>query len=229
MTFQTFMSGPEARQRYWARSFIGWRTFSGAAPNGGHRAVTGLERAGLLAGTITQNVDGLHQASGAAEVIDLHGSLSRVICTGCGDLLGRDELDRRFTEANDGFAAQALAVNPDGDVELADEAVAGFRVVDCTLCRGVLKPDVVFFGESVPAPRVAASFAVVEQARSLLVLGSSLTVMSGRRFVLRAAKRGIPIGIVNQGPTRGDVNATFTLDAPLGTTLSAVLAEVAAG
>jgi NAD-dependent SIR2 family protein deacetylase len=226
MTYQAFMSGVEARRRYWARSFVGWRTFARAEPNDGHRAVTALERGGLLTGIITQNVDGLHQASGAEKVIDLHGSLSRVICVDCGDTVSRSELDRRFAEANPDFAGQALTVRPDGDVELDDAEVARFRIVACEMCRGVLKPDVVFFGETVPRPRVDACFDLVERARALVVLGSSLTVMSGRRFVLRAAKLNIPVAIVNQGATRGDANATLTIDAPLGRVLTAVTSAV---
>ena len=229
MTFQTFTGDPLARQRYWARSHLGWRGIARARPNPAHHAVAELQRAGLLTGLITQNVDGLHQAAGAAPVVELHGSLDRVRCLDCDDTLGRDELERRLHEANPHFAGLAEAVNADGDVELADETVNGFRIVDCQLCPGgVLKPDVVFFGETVPAPRVAHCFQLVERSRLLLVLGSSLTVMSGRRFVLRAAKLGIPVAIVNQGPTRGDGYAALTVDGALGTILPR-LAELAAG
>ncbi|SBT41341.1 NAD-dependent protein deacetylase [Micromonospora auratinigra] len=228
MTFQAFTRDPVARRRYWARSHLGWRMIARAAPNDGHRAVARLQAAGLLDGIITQNVDGLHAAAGATGVIELHGRLDEVTCLDCGNLTSRDELDRRLREANPGFDAQVARVNPDGDVDLPDAAVAGFRTVDCGICgTGMLKPDVVFFGESVPAPRVADCFALVERARALLVLGSSLTVMSGRRFVIRAAKRGIPVAIVNQGPTRGDGHATVTLDAPLGPTLTALAGRVA--
>jgi NAD-dependent SIR2 family protein deacetylase len=220
MTYQTFTRDAAARRRYWARSHVGWRTIARAAPNAGHRAVAELQRRGLLTGVITQNVDGLHQAGGGRDVVELHGNLDRVICLDCGDGTARDELDRRLRLVNPEFHARALAVNPDGDVDLPDEAVDLFRLVGCRACeRGTLKPDVVFFGETVPPARVAASFAVVESARLLLVLGSSLTVMSGRRFVLRAAKLGIPVAIVNRGPTRGDDYATLTVDAPLGTVL----------
>jgi NAD-dependent SIR2 family protein deacetylase len=223
MTFQTFTGDAAARRRYWARSHIGWRTIARAVPNAGHRAVAELQRRGLLTGVITQNVDGLHQAAGASGVIELHGNLDRVVCLGCGDTTGRDDHDQRLRMANPVFDAQVLAVNPDGDVDLPDEAVDRFRVVDCLSCGdGTLKPDVVFFGETVPRPRVDASFATVHDARLLLVLGSSLTVMSGRRFVLRAAKLGIPVAIVNRGSTRGDDYATLTVDAPLG----AVLPEI---
>ena len=158
MTLQTFTSGLTARQRYWARSHVGWRTIARAAPNDGHRAVAALQRSGLLDGIVTQNVDGLHQAAGAHDVLELHGSLDRVVCLDCGKLSTRDELDGRMLAANRGWQATATQVNPDGDVELTDDAVAGFRVVDCVRCGGVLKPDVVFFGENVPRDRVTRAF-----------------------------------------------------------------------
>ncbi|MGW5671807.1 NAD-dependent protein deacetylase [Micromonospora sp. NPDC003776] len=230
MTYQAFTRDPDARRRYWARSHLGWRLIARAAPNAGHRAVARLQRAGLVGGIITQNVDGLHTAAGATGVIELHGRLDEVTCLDCGNLTSREELDRRLAEANPGFDAHIGHVNPDGDVDLPDEAVARFRTVDCGICgTGMLKPDVVFFGETVPAPRVADCFALVERARALLVLGSSLTVMSGRRFVIRAAKHGIPVAIVNQGPTRGDGYAAVTLDAPLGRVLTDLADRVAAG
>ncbi|MCZ7374365.1 NAD-dependent protein deacetylase [Micromonospora sp. WMMC250] len=225
MTYQAFTRDPVARRRYWARSHLGWRLIAGAAPNGGHRAVAGLQRAGLVDAVITQNVDGLHGAAGSTSVIELHGRLDEVTCLDCGNLTSREELDRRLREANPDFSARVAAVNPDGDVDLPDEQVEAFRTVDCGICgTGMLKPDVVFFGETVPPQRVARCFEAVGRARSLLVLGSSLTVMSGRRFVIRAAKQGIPVAIVNQGPTRGDGHASVCVDAPLG----AVLPELAA-
>ncbi|MDG4839320.1 NAD-dependent protein deacetylase [Micromonospora sp. WMMD967] len=225
MTYQAFTRDPVARRRYWARSHLGWRLIAGAAPNGGHRAVAGLQRAGLVDAVITQNLDGLHGAAGSTSVIELHGRLDEVTCLDCGNLTSREELDRRLREANPDFTARVAAVNPDGDVDLPDEQVEAFRTVDCGICgTGMLKPDVVFFGETVPPQRVARCFEAVGRARSLLVLGSSLTVMSGRRFVIRAAKQGIPVAIVNQGPTRGDGHASVCVDAPLG----AVLPELAA-
>ncbi|MET7819534.1 NAD-dependent protein deacetylase [Micromonospora zamorensis] len=228
MTFQAFTRDPLARRRYWARSHLGWRLIAGAAPNAGHRAVAGLQRAGLVDAVITQNVDGLHGAAGSTSVIELHGRLDEVTCLDCGNLTSREELDRRLREANPDFVARVAAVNPDGDVDLPDEQVAAFRPVDCGICgTGMLKPDVVFFGETVPPQRVARCFTAVEQARSLLVLGSSLTVMSGRRFVIRAAKQGIPVAIVNQGPTRGDAHASVCVDAPLGALLPELAARVA--
>jgi NAD-dependent SIR2 family protein deacetylase len=222
MTYQTFTRDPIARRRYWARSHLGWRTIARAAPNAGHTAVGRLQARGLLTGIVTQNVDGLHQAGGAGDVIELHGALDRVVCLDCGELSARAELDARLGAANESFTATSDRINPDGDVDLDDEQAAGFVVVDCTGCGGMLKPDVVFFGESVPAPRVQQCFDLVERSAALVVLGSSLTVMSGRRFVVRAAKLGLPVAIVNQGPTRGDTLATILLDAPLGPVLSAV-------
>jgi NAD-dependent SIR2 family protein deacetylase len=227
MTYQTFTGDEAARRRYWARSHLGWRNIAHARPNAGHAAVAALERAGRLDAIITQNVDGLHQAAGAREVIELHGSLAHVVCLRCGDRMPREELDRRLREANPDFDAAVAAVNPDGDVELADADVASFHVVDCVTCGGGrLKPDVVFFGESVPRPRVDECFGHVERARALVVLGSSLTVMSGRRFVLRAFKQGIPVAIVNQGVTREHDRAAVTVDAPLGDVLPSLVAAL---
>jgi NAD-dependent SIR2 family protein deacetylase len=221
MTYQTFTRDPRGRLRYWARSHVGWRQIADARPNAGHRAVAALQRAGAVGAVITQNVDGLHQAGGATDVVELHGGLDRTVCLGCGDVASRVELERRLHEVNPGFRPGGTdEVNPDGDVELPEEALDGFVMVDCLTCGGgPLKPDVVFFGETVPRDRVDHCFSLVDQARSLVVLGSSLTVMSGYRFVIHAAKRGIPVAIVNAGTTRGDDKATVLLDAPLGQVL----------
>ncbi|HEY6788377.1 MAG TPA: Sir2 family NAD-dependent protein deacetylase [Trebonia sp.] len=241
MTYQVFTGSAAARQRYWARSHLGWRHITGTSPNAGHRAVASLEQRGLVTAIITQNVDGLHQAAGAAAVTELHGSLHRVTCLGCGQQTSRVVLDERLRAANPswlpsgamvapGFEAtvapgfEEAAINPDGDVAL--ESTDGFVVVDCLACGGVLKPDVVFFGESVPKPRVDECFARVSAASSLIVLGSSLTVFSGLRYVRHADKLGIPVVIVNQGPTRGDPLASVRLDAPLGDTLTAAVAAL---
>src|SRR5579875_725858 len=226
MTYQKFTRDPLARRRYWSRSQLGWRQIAGARPNHGHAAVAALQQLGLVDGIITQNVDGLHQAAGAQSVIELHGSLDRVVCLGCGQLTSRLQLDERLRTANQQWQADAVRVNPDGDVEISERDEAAFRVVDCLLCGGVLKPDVVFFGETVPMPRVHEAFGLVESAAMLLVLGSSLTVMSGHRFVLRAAKLGIPIVIVTQGTTRGDQYAAVKLDAPLGRTLTELVSRL---
>ena len=227
MTYQVFTGSLQAQQRYWARSHLGWRTIARARPNAGHRSVAAL--AERWTGVVTQNVDGLHGAAAigaaatgaAADVVELHGNLDRVVCLRCGELSSREALDQRLREANPHWSARVLAVRPDGDVELDD--AAGFHVVTCAVCAGTLKPDVVFFGENVPAERVARCFALVEGSAGLLVLGSSLTVMSGYRFVLRAARLGLALAIVNQGPTRGDDKADLRLDAPLGAVLTGVV------
>ncbi|WP_344422877.1 NAD-dependent protein deacetylase [Streptomyces lavendulocolor] len=222
MTYQDFTAGARARRRYWARSHLGWRTFGRARPNAGHRAVAAFERHGLLSGVITQNVDGLHQAAGSESVVELHGSLARVVCLSCGALSTRGDLARRLEEANAGFEPVAAGINPDGDADLTDEQVGDFRVVDCARCGGILKPDVVFFGEAVPPGRIEHCRELVRGAASLLVLGSSLTVMSGLRFVRLAAEEGKPVLIVNRDPTRGDLHARTRVALPLGPTLSAV-------
>ena len=230
MTYQTFTGSAAARRRYWARSHLGWQHIAQAAPNRGHHAVAELGRRGRLAGIITQNVDGLHQAAGVPEVTELHGSLHRVMCLSCGQRTARADLHRRLEAANPGWGATSAAlINPDGDAVLADAATESFRVVGCPACQGVLKPDVVFFGENVPRARVEACYTLVERASSLVVLGSSLTVMSGLRYVRHAAKLGRPVVIVNQGTTRGDPYAAATLDAPLGQALTALVAALGPG
>lgn len=218
MTYEEFTTSAAGRRRYWARSHVGWRTIARAHPNAGHHAVTRLSA--KLSGVITQNVDGLHQAAGSQDVVELHGGLDRVICLDCKLLSPRADLDRRLREANPTFAATTDEINPDGDVFLPEEAVRGFEVVGCVECGGVLKPDVVFFGENVPRPRVEQCYSLVDNARSLLVLGSSLTVMSGLRFVRRAATAGIPVVIINRGVTRGDPFASLRVDLPLGKSLT---------
>jgi NAD-dependent SIR2 family protein deacetylase len=223
MTYQAFTGSAAARQRYWARSHLGWRHVTGAAPNAGHHAVAALERAGLVSGIITQNVDGLHQAAGAVAVTELHGSLHRVVCLSCWERSSRESLDSRLLAANPGWAAAGAepAVHPDGDVAL--EETGGFLLVDCLSCGGVLKPDVVFFGENVPRPRADDCYSLVSAASGLVVLGSSLTVFSGLRYVRHAAKLGIPVVIVNQGATRGDALAAATVDGALGSVLTSVV------
>ncbi|MET8288258.1 NAD-dependent protein deacetylase [Streptomyces sp. NPDC048448] len=222
MTYQDFTASAQARRRYWARSHLGWRTFGRARPNDGHRAVAAFGRHGLLSGVITQNVDGLHQLAGSEGVVELHGSLDRVVCLSCRASSSRRELAQRLEEANPGFEPVAAAINPDGDADLADEQVGDFRVVPCTVCGGILKPDVVFFGETVPPSRVEHCRRLVREATSLLVLGSSLTVMSGFRFVREAAHAGKPVLIVNRDPTRGDQHALTRVAVPLGAALTTV-------
>lgn len=232
MTYGEFAGSPEARRRYWARSYIGWQRFNAAEPNEGHRVVTDLQAAGYVGPIITQNVDGLHQASGAADVIELHGSLDRAVCLTCGEDTSRIGLHQRMTEANPRFmerfaeAARTVGsqwgeqVRPDGDIVLADALVDSFHAPSCLVCgNDTVKPDVVFFGESVPKTLVEQCFSIVEGAGAVLVLGSSLSVMSGYRFVRRAHQRGVPVAIVTRSATRGDAQATLRLHAPLGPTL----------
>ncbi|MDX2013211.1 MAG: NAD-dependent protein deacetylase [Myxococcaceae bacterium] len=206
---QDFVREALVRARYWARSTLGWPRLRDVAPNVTHRALAAWQRSGQLAGLITQNVDQLHQKGGAVDVIELHGALADVRCLACGGLERREALQERLVRDNPGLVAWSATVLPDGDVELPDEAVARFVVPSCRSCGGVLKPDVVFFGDSVPQPRVQAAFSRLERAEVLLVLGSSLTVFSGYRFALRAHEQGQPIVIVNDGPTRADALATL--------------------
>ena len=223
MTFQAFTGSPGAQQRYWARSHLGWRRIARAQANDGHRAVTALQRLGLLSGVLTQNVDGLHTRAGTRDVVELHGNLDRVVCLACAEVTPRTHLHERLAAANPGWVAVDGGVKPDGDVDLADDAVERFTVVGCATCGGALKPDVVFFGESVPPARVARAMELVDGAGALLVLGSSLTVMSGFRFVLRAKRTGVPVAVVNQGPTRADDRADLLVDAALGRVLPALV------
>ncbi len=225
MTLQVFTGSAEARQRYWARSHLGWRFIEQARPNAGHVAVARLQQAGLVTSVITQNVDGLHQAGGAHDVNELHGSLSQVVCLGCGQQTSRGALHERLAAANQGWVRTDATLKPDGDVDLED--VSGFVVVGCGRCDGLLKPDVVYFGETVPRDRVGRAFTSVSAGATLLVLGSSLKVMSGYRFVLHAKRQGIRVVIVNQGATRGDAQADLRFDAELSNVLSAVAARVA--
>ncbi|MEV0845566.1 NAD-dependent protein deacetylase [Streptomyces sp. NPDC049954] len=229
MTYGEFTGSEEGRRRYWARSHAGWRRIARAEPNAGHRAVEALRRSGHVSAVITQNVDGLHRAAGTREAVELHGGLNRVVCLDCGRITARAELDVRLRGLNGDFAAAGEGrVNPDGDVELPEDVVRSFRIAPCAACGGVLKPDVVFFGESVPRPRVQRCVDLVDAARGLLVLGSSLSVMSGLRFVRQTAKAGRPVAIVNQGATRGDDRAGLRVALPLGSVLPALVERLGA-
>ncbi len=215
-----FVTDAAARQRYWARSFSGWPRIREARPNPAHTALAHLEAAGALVGTITQNVDGLHHAAGSQRVIELHGALRRVRCLTCEGRTEREAVQIRLARANPGWEV-APALLADGDADL--ESVASFRVVDCDACRGALMPDVVFFGGTVPRDRVEEAYAWIDDADALLVVGSSLTVFSGYRFVKRAVARGLPIGIVNRGPTRADPVATLKIERSCGEVLPALV------
>jgi NAD-dependent SIR2 family protein deacetylase len=216
MTYGEFVSGPEPRRRYWARSHLGWSRMGMARPNPGHHALARLEAAGRVGMLVTQNVDGLHEAAGSRRLCALHGRIAAVVCLGCKVRSRRGALAERMAAANPGWAERHLdaASRPDGDVELDD--TDGFVVPGCERCGGVLKPDVVFFGENVPRPRVQRCYDAVERLAevrgAMLVVGSSLTVMSGFRFVRRAAQLGAPVVIVNRGPTRADDLATVKLE-----------------
>ncbi|HEX4418555.1 MAG TPA: NAD-dependent protein deacetylase [Kofleriaceae bacterium] len=224
-----FMERDDVRRRYWARSTLGWSMFTHAAPNPAHTALAELERAGSLAGLITQNVDSLHGAAGSRAVVELHGALARVRCLGCAAMTTRDELQARLLAANPGWLerARGVAIAPDGDSELPEELVAGFAVMPCTACGGTLMPDVVFFGGTVPRPTLDAAWQLFDRGEVLLVVGSSLTVFSGYRFVRRAAERGVPVAIINRGPTRGDDHAALRLDARAGLALPALALALA--
>ncbi|WP_063064488.1 NAD-dependent protein deacetylase [Nocardia violaceofusca] len=224
MTYQQFVGDPVFRQRYWARNHVGWRRMDAARPNLGHRALARLERAGVVGGLITQNVDMLHTKAGHRAVIDLHGTYARVRCLSCHGLISRMTLADRLEAANPGFAELATAtgieVAPDADAVVRE--TDSFRMVDCGHCGGMLKPDIVYFGENVPKDRVAEAFSMVDAADAMMVAGSSLTVMSGLRFVRRAAKSGKPVVIVNRGATRGDESAIVRIDSGCSPTLAAL-------
>ncbi|RVW05512.1 NAD-dependent protein deacetylase [Rhodococcus xishaensis] len=227
MTYQQFVGDVAFRRRYWARNHLGWRYMDAARPNSGHRALAGLERAGVVRGVITQNVDLLHTKAGSRRVIDLHGTYAQVRCLTCEHRISRMTLAERLDAANPGLAdtgavATGVEIAPDADAVV--QSTNDFRVVDCDRCGGMLKPDIVYFGESVPKPRVACGFEMLAETDALMVVGSSLTVMSGLRYVRRAARDGKPIVIVNRGATRGDEFAA--LKAELGS--SELLVELEA-
>ncbi len=219
---RAFVTDPEARQRYWARSVIGWPRFRAFEPNPAHHALTALEARGALAGLLTQNVDRLHHKAGSRDVIELHGALHAARCLACGGLEDRDALQSRLLAYNPGADQRRHALAPDGDADLDPGMWAGFVVPGCLRCDGVLKPDVVFFGDNVPRGRVEDAMGRVDAAEVLLVVGSSLAVFSGYRFVLRAAARGIPVALVNLGESRGDAHATVRLEAPAAEVLPAL-------
>jgi NAD-dependent SIR2 family protein deacetylase len=212
MTLQTFMSGVPARARYWARGMIGWRHFASVQPNVAHRALASLEHDGRIELLLTQNVDGLHEAAGSLNVVDLHGRLDRVRCMQCGDITTREDMQRRLQEANPGWMDLQASIAPDGDADLDGVDFSAFEIPPCTVCGGILKPDVVFFGENVPRARVETAWAHLARADAMLVVGSSLMVYSGYRCVLEASRRGLPIASVNLGVTRADALLTLKLE-----------------
>ncbi|WP_394551849.1 Sir2 family NAD-dependent protein deacetylase [Agromyces sp. MMS24-JH15] len=212
MTFQTFLASETARKRYWAGSHLGWRAFGSALPNRGHRAIARLESGGAVSGVVTQNVDGLHRRAGSARVVELHGAMDRVVCLACGQVFARQAIAERLERLNPGIDLDtAIRAAPDGDVEV--DGVEGMVLPDCTVCGGILKPDVVFFGEFVPADTFEAAAAIVKESEVLLVAGSSLVVNSGVRLLELARRRRMPIVVVNRGLTKGDSRAAVKLDA----------------
>jgi NAD-dependent SIR2 family protein deacetylase len=231
MTIGQFTSDPVFRQRYWARNHVGWRHMDHTAPNAGHRALAALERASMVTGVITQNVDLLHTKGGSRNVVNLHGTYARVVCLDCRYGMSRAALAEELEALNPGFLERAqavggLAVAPDADAVIAD--TASFRYLDCPRCGGMLKPDIVYFGESVPKDVVTEAYSLVDGADALLVAGSSLTVFSGYRFVRHAAALGTPIAIVNRGPTRGDDLATVKVDGGCSELLTLLARELGA-
>ena len=223
ITLQALAGSQAAYRRYWARSCAGWPRFAAARPNAAHEALAELERRGLVRLLLTQNVDRLHQRAGSRAVIDLHGRLDEVICLGCGQRQSRAALQDALLHANPGWAAADARPAPDGDADIDADAVLEFDAPHCTACGGLLKPDVVFFGENVPRERVLQAQQALEQSDALLVAGSSLMVWSGLRFVRMAAAAGLPIAILNAGRTRADELATLRIDADIATTLQEAL------
>ncbi|MHA7264722.1 NAD-dependent protein deacetylase [Arthrobacter sp. TMN-37] len=221
MTYQQFVGDEDLRRRYWARNHVGWRHLRHADPNAGHAAVARLEQRGLLTGLITQNVDRLHSTAGSVNVIDLHGTYDRVVCLNCRTPFRRADIAILLEELNPGYLdreADAGDVAPDADADVDD--TADFVVAPCPECGGMLKPDFVYFGENVPKDRVAEAYRLVDEAGALVVAGSSLTVMSGLRFVRHAHKAGKPVVIINRGATRGDDLATLLIDAGVSEALT---------
>ena len=224
MTYDIFMGSLEARARYWARSYVGWSRIAIAKPNPGHFALASAESQGALKYLVTQNVDGLHQEAGSKAVIDLHGRLDRVICLGCRKIISRSQMDELLKELNPNISKDmSVEFSPDGDAEI--EGTEDFQVPACTECSGILKPDVVFFGESVPADRVELALNQLAESEAVIVAGSSLTVNSGFRFAKQAAKAGKPIVIVNIGPTRADVLAIAKIEANTSQALERLLID----
>ncbi|TDW28539.1 NAD-dependent SIR2 family protein deacetylase [Cryobacterium psychrophilum] len=219
MTFQTFASNERARKRYWAGSHLGWRHFRAAQPNMGHTSLMRLEASGVFSGIITQNVDGLHARAGSRHVVELHGSMDRVICLVCGQAFGRDSVAERLEDANPSLRTpEAVRIAPDGDVDVDD--IDGFTIPACTVCGGMLKPNVVFFGELVPTERFTAAQSLVQAAEAFVIAGSSLAVNSGIRLLEQARRRKLPIIVINRGATKGDGRAVLKLDAGTSETLA---------
>ncbi len=227
MKYRAFSSSEEARRRYWARAVVGWPRIAAARPNAAHHAIARMQQGGSVVELITQNVDRLHHAAGS-DAVELHGALAEVRCMGCGRIEDREAVQARLEALNPGWEALCAEVAPDGDAELPAELATRFRVTECLACGGPLKPNVVFFGETVPRERVERAYAAVDASEALLVVGSSLAVFSGYRFVRRAAARGIPVAIVNLGESRGDPHASLVVSARAGELLPRLAEALAA-
>ena len=225
--WQAFRDSEQARRRYWARSMVGWPMVAGAQPNAAHRALAQLESAGRIARIVTQNVDGLHQRAGSSDVVELHGGIDAVICLECGTRHARAAVQTQLLVDNPALAEVSAAVSADGDAHLEWDALDAFRVPACPTCGGMLKPDVVFFGENVPRERVTAAALALEQADAMLVVGSSLMVFSGYRFCLWAERAGTPIAAINIGLTRADAMFSLKVEASCGDAMTAVAARIA--
>lgn len=223
VSWQAFAGEPRTRQRYWARSLLGWPRLAAARPNAAHAALAELERRGRVELLVTQNVDGLHQAAGSAAVLDLHGRIDTVRCLACAHREPRAEFQARLSQLNPDWAALAATPAPDGDADLDAVDFSGFRVPPCPACGELLRPDVVFFGENVPAVRVEQALGALQRAGALLVVGSSLMVWSGYRFARAAAELGKPIAAINRGLTRADALLSLKLDADCGPVLAGLL------
>ena len=221
MTVEQFLSSDSARRRYWVGSHLGWKAFAAATPNGGHRAIADLESRGLATGVVTQNVDGLHVRAGSRRVVELHGTMRRVFCTHCGQVFDRRDLARRVEDDNPWITVpENVPLGPDGDV--LPESTEGFRIPSCSVCGGMLKPDVVFFGEFIPAEKFREAEQLVHASEGLVIAGSSLVVNSGIRLLERARRRRLPVVIVNRGATRADARATVKIDAGTSEVLRAL-------
>lgn len=226
--FADFVASARVRQRYWARSFSGWQRMSAAGPNAAHHALAKLEAAGFIDTLVTQNVDGLHTAAGSRNIVNLHGRLDAVVCLDCGASIARSDWQSELTTANPAWSAEIAALRPDGDADLKTAESSEFSVPDCGNCGGIMKPDVVFFGESVPGARVQQASEAVARSGGLLVIGSSLMVFSGFRFARQALEKQKPIAILNQGRTRADEFAGLKLDADCGDTLEQTVQRITA-
>jgi len=224
--YPDFVGSAQVRRRYWARSLVGWERVAAARPNGAHRALAQLESAGRVHWTITQNVDGLHQRAGSRRVIDLHGRLDQVLCLACGEVAPRATFQHVLRALNPQWPNAVRRIAPDGDVDLEGVDYDAFRVPACAVCDGILKPDVVFFGESVPRQRVSEAFGRLDEADALLVVGSSLMVWSGYRFCRAARERGLPVAVLNIGRTRADAEIDLKIEGRCGEVLPAVAARL---